>query len=78
MWCKDSKQKLIDLCSFHLLQERVLVKHALSDGDADTMIVQQASNEATEKNIVVHCIVTAVFIAVFIYFMMMILRLIEW
>ena len=78
MWCKDSKQKLIDLFSFHLLQERVLVKHALNDGDDDTMIVQQASKEATEKNIVVHCIVTAVFIAVFIYFMMMISRLIEW
>ena len=28
--------------SFHLLQEGALLKHALEDGDVDTMIVQQA------------------------------------
>ena len=33
---------MIDLFSSHLLQEGVLVKHALDDGDANTMIVQQA------------------------------------
>ena len=42
MSCKKNKQKLIDLFSSHLLQEGVLVKHALDDGDANTMIVQQA------------------------------------
>ena len=60
--CKENKQKLIDLFSFHFLQEGVLVKHALDDGDADTMIVQQAMNEATKKNVAVHCIDTNVFI----------------
>ena len=33
---------MIDLFSFHLLQEGALLKHALEDGDVDTMIVQQA------------------------------------
>ena len=61
--CKENKQKLIDLFSFHFLQEGILVKHALDDRDADTMIVQQALNEATKKNVVVHCIDTDIFIA---------------
>ena len=39
---QKKKKKLIDLFSSHLLQEGVLVKHALDDGDADTMIVQEA------------------------------------
>ena len=43
-------------------------KHALVDGYADTMIVQQALNEATKKNVVVHCIDTDVFIALLHYF----------
>ena len=61
--CKVNKQKLIDLLSFHLLQEIVLVKHTLDDGDVDTMIVQQALNEATKNNVIVHCINTDIFIA---------------
>ena len=47
--CKENKQKLIDLFSFHLLQEGVPVKYELDNGDADKMIVQQALNEATKK-----------------------------
>ena len=47
--CKESKQKLIDLFSFHLLQEGVPVKYELDNGDVDKMIVQQALNEATKK-----------------------------
>ena len=66
--CKESKQKLIDLFSFHLLQEGVLVKHALDDGDADTMIAEQALNRATKKNVVVHCIDIDVFIALLPHF----------
>ena len=53
--------------SFHLLQEGVLVKHALDDGDADTMIVQPALNEAT-KNVLVHGIDTDVFIVLLQHF----------
>ena len=58
---------MIDLFSFHLLQEGVLVKHALDDGDADTMIVQPALNEAT-KNVLVHGIDTDVFIVLLQHF----------
>ena len=65
--CKE-KQKLIDLFSFHLLQEGILVKHTLDNGDADTMIFQQALNKATKKNVVVHCINTKVFIALLHHF----------
>ena len=43
-------------------------KHALVDGDADRMIVQKALNEATKKNVVVHCINTDVFIALLYHF----------
>ena len=66
--CKENKQKLIDLFSFDLLREYVLLKHALDDGDANTMIVQQALNEATKKNVVVYCIDTDVFIALLNHF----------
>ena len=66
--CKENKQKLIDLFSFQLLQEGVLVKHALDVGDADTMIVQQALNEATKENVVFHCIDTDVFIVLLHHF----------
>ena len=43
-------------------------KNALVDGYADTMIVQQALNEATKKTVVVHCIDTDVLIALLHYF----------
>ena len=43
-------------------------RYALVDGDANTMIVQQALNEATKKNVVVHCIDTDVFIALLHHF----------
>ena len=66
--CKESKQKLIDLFSFHLLQEGVLVKHALDDGDADTMIAEQTLNKTTNKKVVVHCIDIDVFIALLHHF----------
>ena len=54
--------------SFHLLQEGVLVKHALDDRDADTIIVQPALNEATKKNVLVHGIDTDVFIILLQHF----------
>ena len=38
-------------------------KHTFVDRDADTIILQQALNKATQKNVVVHCIDTDVFIA---------------
>ena len=66
--CKENKQKLIDLFSFDLLKEDVLVKHALDDGGADTMIVQKALNVTTKKNIVVYCIDNDVFIALLHHF----------
>ena len=43
-------------------------KHALVDGDVDRMIIQKALNEATKKNVVVHCIDTDVFIALLHHF----------
>ena len=43
-------------------------RYALVDGDANTMFVQQALNEATKKNVVVHCIDTDVFIALLHHF----------
>ena len=59
--CKQNKQKLIDMFSFHLQQEGVMVKHALEDGDADTMIVQQALDKAKDMNVAVHSVDTDVF-----------------
>ena len=38
-------------------------KHTFVDRDADTIILQQALNKAAQKNVVVHCIDTDVFIA---------------
>ena len=57
----QNKQKLIDLFSFHLQQADVTVKHAVEDGDADTLIVEQALNKAEDVNTVVHSVETDVF-----------------
>ena len=43
-------------------------KHTFVDRDADTIIVQQTLNKATQKNVVVHCIDTDVFIALLHHF----------
>ena len=43
-------------------------QHALDDGDADTIIFQQALNKATKKNVVVHCIDTDAFIVLLYHF----------
>ena len=59
--CKQNKQKLIDMFSFHLQQEGGMVEHALEDEDADTMIVQQALDKAKDMNVVVHSFDTDVF-----------------
>ena len=47
-WAAKKTHK-IDLFSCHLLQEGVCVKHALDNGDANTMIVQQLLNKAAKK-----------------------------
>ena len=65
---KKSTQKLIDLFSCYLPEEGVRVKHALDDGDANTMIVQQLLNKAAKKNVLVHCIDTDVFFALLQHF----------
>ena len=54
--------------SFHLQQADVTVKHVLEDGDADTMIVQQALNKAEDTNVVVHSVDTDVFNALVYHF----------
>ena len=59
---RTNKQRLIDLFSSLLMQDGVSVRHAVSDGDADTLIVKESLTNANQSTVVVHSFDTDVFV----------------
>ena len=59
---QTNKQRLIDLFSSLLMQDGVSVRHAVSDGDADTLIVKESLTNANQSTVVVHSFDTDVFV----------------
>ena len=57
---KENKQKVTDMFSTSLIRDVVTVKHAVEDGDADSLIVRETAKNC---NTLVHSVDTAVFIA---------------
>jgi hypothetical protein len=59
---KTNKQRLIDLFSSLLVQDGISVRHAIADGDADTLIIKESLTNANQSAVVVHSFDTDVFI----------------
>ena len=60
---KDNKQKHIEVFSSMLMLEGITVKHAIDDGDADTIIMKEVLSKSQEHDtVIVHSIDTDIFI----------------